>query len=132
MSLIVKRRRAKIGINIVPLVDVLIVLIFFFLVTMHFKNTNVLQITPPKVESSGKDNSPQMIVVGIHSNGTYYLNDEELSAENLAAALSLAGKLDQHQPVLIVADEQSALKYMTTVMDASKKAGLDQIRLQVR
>jgi len=42
MSVIPKRRRRKAEINIVPLVDVLVVLIFFFLVSMQFRNLNLL------------------------------------------------------------------------------------------
>lgn len=132
MSLIIKRRRARIGINIVPLVDVLIVLVFFFLVTMQFKNDNILQITPPKVESSGKDDSQQVMIVGIRTDGTFLVDEKEVNADDLVQALTLAGKLNPEQSLLIVADESSALKYTTTVMDASKKAGFEKIRLQVR
>lgn len=132
MSLLTPRRRLKPIINIVPLVDVLIVLIFFFLMTMHFKNLNVLNITPPKVETAGKNEAPENIIIGLDSDGTFYFNNETLSRDELRQALTLAAQLDKRQSVLVIADEDSLLKNMTTVMDASRQAGLEKVRLQVR
>jgi len=132
MSLLEKKRRPKIGINIVPLVDVLIVLIFFFLMTMQFRNLNVLDILPPKVETAGPNNIPEELLIGINSEGEYYLNNDQLKFEDLETALAKAGQSELQQPVLVLADENVALKYMTSVMDLTRKAGLEKVRLQVR
>jgi biopolymer transport protein ExbD len=52
MSLLA-RRRNKASINIIPLMDVLTILIFFFLVSMQFKEMTTLNLTLPKIESAG-------------------------------------------------------------------------------
>lgn len=129
MSLLGNKERPKVGINIVPLVDVLIVLIFFILMTMQFKNLNVLDITPPKMETAGENKVPDDLLVGIDTEGGFFFNNNPVTQEELAEALMGANK---QQSVLVLADEDAALKYMTTVMDASRKAGLEKVRLQVR
>ena len=52
MDILASRPKRKAEVNIVPLVDVLTVLIFFFLLTMQFKEIYAVDITPPKMESS--------------------------------------------------------------------------------
>ena len=49
----IKRRQRKLYVNIVPLVDVLTVLLFFFIVTMQFKEIKVLNITMPEIKTAG-------------------------------------------------------------------------------
>lgn len=131
--LLPQRRRIKHGINIVPLIDVLIVLIFFILMTMQFKNINTLNITPPKMETAGNDVlTPESLSIAINLSGEYIFKDKIMTEEELKAALIIAGKEDAQQAVLVLADKEVALKYMTAVMDASRKAGLEKVRLQVK
>ncbi len=100
--------------------------------TMQFKQQQVLNITPPKAEAAGPNAAKDQILVGIDTEGKFYYNNSEVTKEELKVSLSMAGQADKHQSVLVIADEESALKYMTHVMDASKKAGLEKVRLQVR
>ena len=65
MSVIPKRRRRKAEINIVPLVDVLVVLIFFFLVSMQFRNLTLLNLTLPKIETAGKEKPAESLQIGV-------------------------------------------------------------------
>ena len=55
MSLRSSRRRARPEMNLVALIDVLVMLIFFAFVTMQFKSASTLNITLPKVETAGKN-----------------------------------------------------------------------------
>lgn len=129
----IRARRRKPQINIVPLVDVLIVLIFFFLVSMQFRDRNVLNITPPEVETAGTNQAVQQIEISIDDNGTFFFNGEEMTVEELEASLRIAGAtVDREIQVLIVADEDSALKYWTRAYDLARKYGLENIRLQSR
>ena len=57
MSLRRTRPDRSFGVNIVPLVDVLIVLIFFFLITMQFRDHQRVEITPPKMEAQAGQSS---------------------------------------------------------------------------
>lgn len=132
MSLLTPPRSPKPAINIVPLVDVLIVLIFFILMTMQFRNLSTLNITPPKMETAGPNKATDDISIGINPEGGFFYNNRVVTKEELESSLLNASKINKHQSVLVLADEETAVKHMTTVMDASRKAGLEKVRLQVR
>lgn len=131
MSLITRRRRPP-TINIVPLVDVLTVLLFFFLVTMQFKQNNALNLVLPEIETAGSNQISENILLAISAEGELYLNNQLLEFEALAQAIQLAGQLTPEIPVLIMADEAAALKHVTQVMDLCRMHQLNQIRLQSR
>jgi biopolymer transport protein ExbD len=132
MSVIPKRRRRKAEINIVPLVDVLVVLIFFFLVSMQFRNLTLLNLTLPKIETAGKEQPSESLQVGVDVDGHYYLNGNPISEEQLVEEVNSVAEMSPDTPVLIMADENSLLHKVTFLMDTCRKAGLDKVRLQSR
>ena len=132
MSVIPKRRRRKAEINIVPLVDVLVVLIFFFLVSMQFRNLTLLNLTLPKIETAGKEEPRESLQVGVDVDGKYYVNGREVSEDALVEAVQEIGRLSPETPVLIMADENSLLHKVTFIMDTCRKSGLEKVRLQSR
>jgi len=127
-----KRQRRKTEINIVPLIDVLIVLIFFFLMTMQFRNLNVLNITPPKMETAGKSGEVDQLVIGITTEGEYFLNNEVATEDEIIVAFTEAAQQEVQPNVLVQADEETPLKFVTFVMDQSRKVELGKVRLQAR
>jgi biopolymer transport protein ExbD len=131
MSLIQRRRKSP-TINIVPLVDVLTVLLFFFLVTMQFRQVTALNITAPEIETAGKNKINEQVIIAVDETGAYFLNDQRMEAEALGAALQIAGELTPEIPVLLMADEDAPLKHVTEVMDLCRKNRLNKIRLQSR
>jgi biopolymer transport protein ExbD len=126
------RKRRKIVINIVPLVDVLIVLIFFFLMTMQFRNVTTLNLTLPKIETAGQNNFDKNIVIEINKDGDFLVNGAKLSREEFEPALRQLKPVADEITVLIRADEETLLKNLTYIMDTCRKSGLDKIRLQSR
>lgn len=131
MSL-VQRRRNRPAINIVPLVDVLTVLLFFFLVTMQFKQVSALNITAPRIETAGQNEIREQIVIAVSPEGDFFLNDQPVDAAKLEAAIEMAGKNSPDMPVLLIADEDAPLKHVTRVMDICRGNQLNKIRLQSR
>jgi len=129
---LIRCRRRQPTINIVPLVDVLTVLLFFFLVTMQFKQVSTLNITVPKIETAGENEIQEQIVVALSPEGEIYLNDRPVVKAELEAAMKLAGELTPDMPVLLIADEEVPLKYVTEVMDVCRSQKLNKIRLQSR
>lgn len=132
MPLYNRRRRPSATINIVPLIDVLVVLIFFFLMVMRFQDAQSLDITPPKMDSAGQADSAQRFVVAIDKTGKYFINDAPATPAQLTAALQAAALPGAKVNVLIYADQDTPLKDVTFVMDESRKLKLDQVRLQTR
>jgi biopolymer transport protein ExbD len=132
MSVIPKRRRRKAEINIVPLVDVLVVLIFFFLVSMQFRNLTLLNLTLPKIETAGKEQPTDSLQLGVDVDGQFFLNGNPVTEEDLVDRIQQVADLSPETSILIMADENSLLHKVTFLMDTCRKAGLDKVRLQAR
>ena len=131
MSLL-NRRRKRPRIDIVPLVDVLMVLIVFFLVTMQFKNLRALNVRMPKIETAGSNQLSNEIVLSLDRDGNYFLNNQPVTEDVLQVALQSAANLPEKPKVLLVADEEVALKQVTRLIDLCRENGLDDFRLQSR
>ena len=127
-----KRRVKKLSINIIPLVDVLTVLLFFFLVTMQFKSFKVLNLILPEITTAGQNNINENFVISIDKKGNFYFNGSLLIKDKINEALSLAKDLKKNSPILIMADEQTELKLITEIMDICRTNDFNEIRLQSR
>lgn len=127
-----RHHRQKSEINIIPLVDVLVVLIFFFLVSMQFRNLTLLQLTLPEIRTAGQEQVSEQVEIGITPEGHLYFQGSRVSEEELVRRIERAAAETRARPVLIIADEESNLRTLTFVMDTCRRAGLDRIRLQSR
>ncbi len=131
-TLVIKKRKRRLEVNIIPLVDVLTVLLFFFLVTMQFRNMNTLNITVPKIETAGQNEFTEPIIIAVDETDQIFLNNEPVTEEELATAMAIASEVNKEVTILMVADENTALKNVTMVMDLCRKNGLERLRLQSR
>ncbi len=127
-----QRKRKRPELNLVPLIDVLVMLVFFAFVTMQFRTAATLNIRLPKVETAGKNAFKGAVTIGIDQTGALSFNGKAASDEQLATLLQQVHDLDKDLPVLISADETTPLKKLTFVMDACRKTGLTHFSLQSR
>lgn len=132
MSGLRQRSRRRPELNLVPLIDVLVMLIFFAFVTMQFKSAATLNITLPKVETAGKNEFKGTVTIGIDKDGMVSFNGQNVTDEQLLTLLEQVKNVDRDIPVLIKADETTQLKKLTFVMDACRKTGLNKFSLQSR
>ena len=132
MSLLGHKRRRRPELNLVPLIDVLVMLIFFAFVTMQFKSAATLNITLPKVETAGKNEFKGTVTIGIDKDGVVSFNGRKVADDELIRLLQEVHKVDKDIPVLIKADETTQLKKLAFVMDACRKTGLNKFSLQSR
>jgi biopolymer transport protein ExbD len=123
MSLVIHRRRRN-EINIIPLIDVMVVLVFFLLLCGRFEEANSLAIVPPAAQSGAAGNGGPAIVVGIDRDGKIYLEGKEVTRPVLEKAMADRAKRDANAEVLIVADEQSLTGAAVYVLDTVGKVGL--------
>ena len=128
----IKRRQRKLYVNIVPLVDVLTVLLFFFIVTMQFKEIKVLNITMPEIKTAGINQIDEQILIAIDASGGIFYNGISVSNQQLSEALIATSKMKADLSLLIMADEATELKVITRVMDLCRNNQFNKIRLQSR
>ena len=128
----IKRRQRKLYVNIVPLVDVLTVLLFFFIVTMQFKEIKVLNITMPEIKTAGINQIDEQTLIAIDASGGLFYNGISVSNQQLSEALIATSKMKDDLSILIMADEATELKVITEVMDLCRNNQFNKIRLQSR
>ena len=110
-----KSRRRRPELNLVALIDVLVMLIFFAFVTMQFKSAATLNITLPKVETAGKNEFKGTVTISIDKDGTVSFsttpaNNRTVTDAELISLLDEVKNVDRDIPVLIKADETTQLK----------------------
>ena len=125
-------RRKKPRIDIVPLIDVLMVLIIFFLVTMQFRDLRALNVKLPKIETAGSNLVKNEITISISKDSKFYADAQEVSINKLTSLMNAASSLPMKPTILVVADEDVPLKNVTIVVDLCRKNGLEDFRLQSR
>ncbi|MBI3884504.1 MAG: biopolymer transporter ExbD [Opitutae bacterium] len=126
------KRRRRPELNLVPLIDVLVMLIFFAFVTMQFRQATTMNLTLPKVETAGKSELKDSLTISITKTGELAFNGKPAKMENIEQLVAQVGQISKEITVLIRSDEDTPLKYITDVMDACRKQGLNKIRLQAR
>ncbi len=132
MSALYTRRRKKPEINLVPLIDVLVMLVFTSFVTMQFKSIAAMNLTLPKAESAGKNELKDSITITINKEGNLFVNEQAIKPDQLKGALQDIAAHNKDITVLIRADEKSELKYAIEVMDVCNKYGLTKVRMQMK
>ena len=131
MSLRPKRRNIP-RVDVIPLIDVLMVLILFFLTSMQFQDLRALNIKLPKIDSAGSNKITNQLVVSVSKEGEYFLNGNEDSLEKIGEVMKSSSSLPRKPAVLVVADENVPLKHVTKIVDLCRESGLDDFRLQSR
>jgi biopolymer transport protein ExbD len=125
------RRRQSVEINMAPLIDVVFLLLIFFMVSTTFKDEARLRVQLPEAQGEETPSSePTMIRLVIDQGGQYYLNDQALvdnTPQTLVRALRIALGERKSLPVLIQADAKTPHQAVMTAMDAASQAGLNQI-----
>lgn len=123
-SLLNRSRKRISAINIVPLIDVMTVLIFFFLMSMKFDDIRRLAITPPGAETAAQTKAETRLVAAVRGNGEFFVNAKPVPAESFGDVLKETAKKQNAGAVVLVADEAAATKHTVFVVDQAQKHGL--------
>jgi biopolymer transport protein ExbD len=132
MSGLYIKRRKRPELNLVPLIDVLVMLIFFSFVTMQFRSVAAMNLTLPRAESAGKNDIKDSVTITITKDGSLFINNTPVKSDELAGALQKIAAVRKEITVLVRADETSQLKYAIEVMDVCNKNGLSKVRVQLK
>jgi len=113
-------------INVIPFVDIMLVLLAIVLTTSTFMATGLLQVELPRA-SETQTRSLKSLIIEIDSEGSIYLNSKSVNLSNLKDSIK---SLDKTTPVLIRADKDIALQVFVDVLDIVKKTGFSKVNLQ--
>jgi len=113
-------------INVIPFVDIMLVLLTIILTTSTFVTTGILPISLPKV-SEAQAKSLKSVIIEIEVDGSIHLNSKPINFDNLVESIKT---FDTTSPVLIRADKNIALQVFVDVLDLVKRSGFEKINLQ--
>jgi len=124
------RDREEPEINLIPFIDVLLVILIFLMLTTTYSKFTQLQLTLPVADAEQMRDRPKEVIVSVAADGRYAVNKAALdgrSVEVVAAALRTAASAGPESIVIISADATSPHQSVITVMEAARRAGLTQI-----
>jgi biopolymer transport protein ExbD len=126
-----RRRSEEPEINLIPFIDVLLVVLIFLMLSTTYSRYSELQINLPVADAEQMKERPTEILVSVAADGRYAINRNPIegrSIELLSAALRQAAGVPGNAPVVIVsADALSAHQSVINVMDAARRAGLSKL-----
>ncbi len=114
-------------INLIPFIDVLLVVLIFLMLSTTYSKFTELQVVLPVADADKPRDNPREIIVSVSGEGRYAINRKTLegrSVELLAAELAVAAAGANETVVIISADATAAHQSVVTVMDAARRAGL--------
>ena len=121
------RSRDDPEINFIPLIDVLLVILIFLMVTTTYQRVSELQITLPEADADAAKQRPKEVNIGIDRDGRYVVDRNVFTFTTPAALADVLKRAagDAKDPVLIInADGQAAHQSVVRVMEAARLAGL--------
>ena len=122
-----KHRSEEPEINLIPFIDVLLVVLIFLMLSTTYSKFTELQINLPTAEADKPRDRPAEIIVAVASDGRYAVNQKALdgrSVEALTAELSVAAATLKDPVVIVSADAAAAHQSVINVLDAARRAGL--------
>jgi biopolymer transport protein ExbD len=124
------REREQLEINLVPMIDVMLVILIFLMITTTYSRYTELAINLPTAEAQKQEQRPNEITVLVNAQGQYVVNRAAvpfLSVEQLSEELRRAGGALKDPVVVITADAAATHQSVVRVMEAARLAGLSQI-----
>ncbi len=124
------RAKEEPEINLIPFIDVLLVILIFLMLTTTYSKFTELQLTLPVADAEQQRDHPKEVIVAVAADGRYAVNKAAVDGkgvESIAQALRGAATAGQGSVVIISADALAPHQSVVTVMEAARRVGLTQI-----
>ncbi|HWI81475.1 biopolymer transporter ExbD [Ramlibacter sp.] len=124
------RAKEEPEINLIPFIDVLLVVLIFLMLSTTYSKYTELQLKLPVADAETQRDYPKEVLVAVSSDGRYSVQGTPLAGrgvEGVAVALGEAAKAGKDSVVIITADAAAPHQAVITVMEAARRAGLSQI-----
>ena len=124
------RAKEEPEINLIPFIDVLLVVLIFLMLTTTYSKFTELQLKLPVADTETARDYPREVIVAVSADGRYMVNKNPVAGrgpEALAESLLDAAKAGKDSVVIISADATATHQSVITVMEAARRVGLTQI-----
>lgn len=125
-----QRQPEQVDINMTALIDVVFLLLIFFMVSTTFDKFTELQITLPEADGEQVVQEPRMVELSISANGDYFLDGQQVlngDPATLRRVLEALDAVEQDLPLVINADARTPHQAVITAMDVARQVGMVRI-----
>ncbi len=130
-----RQRREDVSVNLTPLIDVVFLLLIFFMVSTTFNRETQLSIDLPEASGSAREEQGEEIEILVDESGSYRVNGRSLVDNNmrtLQAAIYQISAGDTSLPMFITADAQATHQAVVRAMDAAGQMGFVHLSITTR
>ncbi|GAA4353451.1 ExbD/TolR family protein [Kangiella taiwanensis] len=126
-----KKKKEDVQINLTPLIDVVFLLLIFFMVSTSFKKETKVSLTLPEANGETLDANAESIEVTVTKTGEIFVNGNGLVNRDVTTIRNAIKQTstDTQTPVIISADAAAPYQAVITVMDAAGQAGFNNLTL---
>jgi len=126
-----RQTEEEVNINLTPLIDVVFLLLIFFMVSTTFDTTSQLEIKLPEASENPAPEPPRQLHLMIDADGSFFVNARELTGTNSATlrAALLRALEGRRLPIVIQSDADSPVQSLVTAMDVVGQLGLKQVSI---
>lgn len=117
-------------INLIPFIDVLLVVLIFLMLSTTYSKFTELQLRLPVADADVQRDYPKEVIVGVASDGRYTVNRQPVggrSVEAVSMALTEAAKAGKDSVIIVSADATAPHQSVITVLEAARRSGLNQV-----
>ena len=128
-------RREEPSVNLTPLIDVVFLLLIFFMVTTTFREESEIQINLPQASNKPVEHEAQALEVTIDRDGRFFVNQQALintQLDTLKRALRERKSDADNQSVIVSADANAPHQAVVKAMDAARQVGLTRLSIATR
>ena len=121
-----QHRKEELDVNITPLIDIVFLLLIFFMVSTTFERESEIDVTLPEAAIDAPQEQSDMIEITISSEGMFFINGKRVvnkQVSTLKQALLKVANGREDPPIIISADANATHQAVVTVMDAARQLG---------
>lgn len=131
-----KRARQDDYINVVPFIDILLVLLIFFMVSSRFTHNAELELNLPSAEvTTGQQRQPETVELSVHEDGSYSINGQPVvdnKPDTLRQGLHDVAGSRTDIPLILSADAKATHQAVVTAMDVAGQLGFSKLSITTR
>ncbi|MCG5528083.1 MULTISPECIES: biopolymer transporter ExbD [Halorhodospira] len=135
MNLRRRQRRDEPDLNLTPLIDVVFLLLIFFMVTTTFVDQVGLDITLPEAEQETEEAQPRLLEIGISAEGEYFVDGSPLvnrEIDTLVRALEEAREAGDVAGIVVRADADAPHRAVVRALDGAGRVGIDRVSIATK
>lgn len=115
-------------INLIPFIDVLLVVLIFLMLTTTWSRLTEINMTLPLADAQKQKDRPQQIVLTVSAQGQYAVNKSPIDGTSVGALAAVLGPLASKEATLVIsADAKANHQSVVNAMEAARRTGLSQI-----